>query len=58
MRGRRDAGHDPLIVILQALWLADLWLIGRANPLNLIWLVIFLVFQIPRVCILAMLGRR
>ncbi|HET6328797.1 MAG TPA: hypothetical protein VFG04_29200, partial [Planctomycetaceae bacterium] len=45
-------GHYPAIVVLHALWLASLWLFGRAHPLNSIWLVIFLVLQVLRVWIL------
>jgi methyltransferase len=51
-------GHYPAIVVLHALWLASLWLFGRAHPLNSIWLVIFLVLQVLRVWILMTLGCR
>ena len=51
-------GHYPAIVVLHALWLASLWLFGRAHPLNSIWLVIFLVLQVLRVWILMTLGSR
>ena len=51
-------GHYPAIVVLHALWLASLWLFGRAHPLNSIWLVIFLVLQVLRAWILMTLGRR
>ncbi|MEO5374996.1 MAG: hypothetical protein H7840_12055 [Alphaproteobacteria bacterium] len=52
------SGHYPLIVLLHTLWLGGLWLIGRASPLNQIWLVIFLALQFLRVWVLATLGRR
>ena len=51
-------GHYPLIVLLHALWLAGLWLIGRASPLSPGWLVIFLALQVLRVWVLMTLGRR
>ena len=49
-QGAREfaSGHYPAIVVLHALWLASLWLFGRAHPLNSIWLVIFLVLQVLR----------
>jgi methyltransferase len=51
-------GHYPLIVLLHAAWLAGLWLLGWSNPLNLIWLGVFLVLQLLRIWVLSTLGRR
>jgi methyltransferase len=51
-------GHYPLIVLLHAGWLAGLWGIGWAAPVNLFWLGIFLALQIARIWTLATLGRR
>jgi methyltransferase len=51
-------GHYPLIVLLHAVWLLGLWLIGWANPLSRIWLVIFLGLQVFRAWVLLTLGRR
>ena len=51
-------GHYPLIVLLHAVWLGGLWLFGRANPLNLNWLLVFLALQGLRFWVLATLGRR
>jgi methyltransferase len=51
-------GHYPLIVLLHALWLSDLWLIGRAHPLSGNWLVIFLALQVLRAWVLLTLRRR
>jgi methyltransferase len=51
-------GHYPLIVLLHALWLAGLWAIGRAGPLNQGWLAIFLALQVVRLWVLMTLGRR
>ncbi len=51
-------GHYRLIVLLHAAWLAGLWLFGWAQPLNLVWLTIFIVLQALRVWVLTTLGRR
>jgi len=51
-------GHFPFIVALHVLWLAGLWLIGSARPLNLTWLVFFLLLQVLRDWVLATLGKR
>jgi methyltransferase len=51
-------GHYPLIITLHTAWLAGLWAIGWAAPVNLLWLVAFLVLQIPRVWVIATLGQR
>ncbi|CDK98898.1 putative alkylpyrone methyltransferase BpsB [Magnetospirillum gryphiswaldense MSR-1 v2] len=50
--------HYRVIVLLHALWLGGLWLLGWSNPLNLAWLLIFLVLQGLRVWVLMSLGRR
>jgi methyltransferase len=52
------AGHYPLIVALHACWLAGLWLIGWARPLESFWLVVFLLLQAFRVWVLGTLGPR
>jgi methyltransferase len=51
-------GHYPLIVLMHASWLAGLWLIGRDNPLDATWLIVFLALQVLRVWVLVTLGRR
>ena len=51
-------GHYLLIVLLHALWLAGLWGLGWARPLNLCWLAIFLALQLLRAWILLTLGHR
>jgi methyltransferase len=51
-------GHYPLIVLMHASWLAGLWLIGRDNPLDATWLVVFLALQVLRAWVLMTLGRR
>ena len=51
-------GHYPLIVLLHAFWLAGLVYFGWQNPVNLFWLLIFLLLQVLRVWILMTLGQR
>ena len=50
------AGHYPLIVALHALWLAGLWLLGWAQPVQPGWLAVFLVLQAGRAWVLLTLG--
>lgn len=50
--------HYPAIVAVHAFWLGSLWLFGFAQPLNPIWLAIFLVLQIVRGWILITLRHR
>jgi methyltransferase len=52
------AGHYRLIVLLHAAWLAGLWWLGRDNPVEPIWLAVFIALQGLRVWTLATLGRR
>ncbi len=51
-------GHYPLIVALHALWLAGLWGLGWAQPVDPAWLAVFLLLQAMRVWVLGTLGRR
>ncbi len=51
-------GHYPFIVLLHAFWLAGLWWGGWQQPLNMAWLVIFLLLQVLRVWVLTTLGPR
>ena len=59
-RGAREEapGHYPLIVILHALWLAGLWVFGRAQPVSIPWLVVFALLQAGRAWVLLTLGGR
>ena len=50
--------HYVLIVALHALWIIGLWWFGWNKPLNLGWLVVFLVLQALRIWVLATLGER
>jgi methyltransferase len=51
-------GHYPTIVLLHAFWLTGLWWWGWQQPLNMAWLVIFLLLQVLRVWVLTTLGPR
>ncbi len=51
-------GHYPLIVLLHAVWLIGLWLLAWNLPINLGWLVVFIVLQGLRLWVLATLGPR
>ena len=50
--------HYMLIVLLHGFWLAGLWALGWDQPVNLAWLMVFLVLQVLRVWVLATLGPR
>lgn len=50
--------HYPYIVALHTAWLAGLWLLAPAQPINLIWFAVFMVLQGLRVWVLVTLGKR
>jgi methyltransferase len=50
--------HYMFIVLLHGAWLAGLWVAGWNQPLNLLWLCVFLVLQALRAWVLSTLGRR
>ena len=52
------SAHYPLIVLVHAAWLAGLWAWGWNQPLNSLWLAVFLCLQGLRIWVLATLGRR
>jgi len=52
------AGHYPLIVALHASWLATLWWLAPAQPIQPLWLALFLLIEIGRLWVLATLGER
>ena len=54
----RSARHYPLIVMLHAAWLATLWTLGSANPVQAGWLALFIILQAARIWVLATLGPR
>ena len=55
---KKAPGHYPFIVALHATWLAGLWALGWAQPVEPAWLVVFLLLQALRIWTLATLGRR
>jgi methyltransferase len=51
-------GHYPWIVVVHAAWLISLWLFGRAQPMNIVGLVLYLMLQGLRFWVLWTLGSR
>jgi methyltransferase len=52
------AAHYPLIVAVHALWLAALWWLAPARPVDGFWLAAFVLLEIARVWVLASIGGR
>ncbi|HEY6022619.1 MAG TPA: isoprenylcysteine carboxylmethyltransferase family protein [Pseudolabrys sp.] len=52
------AAHYPLMIVLHGFWLLGLWAFGHDQPINLVWLTIFVLLQVGRVWVIASLGRR
>src|SRR3954471_5299728 len=50
--------HYPWIVALHATWLAGLWGLGHAQPVDPFLLTAFILLQAGRVWVIATLGRR
>jgi methyltransferase len=59
-KGAREhaPGHYPLIVVLHACWLAALWWFAPGEPVNMIWLGLFILIELGRIWVLATLGER
>lgn len=59
-RGAVESGrrHYRLIVALHVAWLAGLWLLAWGRPVQLFWLVVYLVIQALRVWVIGSLGER
>jgi methyltransferase len=59
-RGAREhaPGHYPLIVAVHALWLASLWWLAPARPVEALWLAVFLLIELGRIWVLTTLGSR
>ncbi|MEO8115518.1 MAG: isoprenylcysteine carboxylmethyltransferase family protein [Phenylobacterium sp.] len=59
-RGATESGaeHYPLILGLNAAWLAGLWLLGWDRPVIVFWLLVYLILQGLRAWILLSLGER
>ena len=51
-------GHYPLIVGLHAAWLGGLWALAWDRPVNLAWLLVFVLLQAGRAWVLLSLGER
>ena len=51
-------GHYPLIVAVHVLWLAALWWLAPARPVDGFWLAMFVVIEVVRIRVLATLGLR
>jgi methyltransferase len=52
------AAHYPFIVALHAAWLAGLWFLAYARPVELGWLALFIVLQGLRIWVISSLGGR
>ncbi len=52
------AGHYPLIVGLHAAWLIGLFILAWDQPVNWIWMGVFVLLQLGRVWVIGSLGRR
>jgi methyltransferase len=50
--------HYPWMVALHATWLAGLWWLGHARPVDPFLLAVFIVLQAGRIWVIASLGRR
>jgi methyltransferase len=59
-QGAKEYGarHYPLIVAMHAAWLIGLWVFGWNRPIDLFWLVVFVVLQALRVWVISTLGGR
>ncbi|OYU38003.1 MAG: hypothetical protein CFE33_18260 [Pseudorhodobacter sp. PARRP1] len=51
-------GHYPAIVLLHALWLGSLWVFGTSQPVNGVWLAVFVLLQLGRIWVLTTMGSR
>jgi len=57
--GREHApGHYPPIVAVHAAWLASLWWLALAGPIDGFWLALFVLIEIGRIWVLVSLGKR
>jgi methyltransferase len=50
--------HYPLIVAVHAAWLISLWVLGRDQPVNIAFLLFYLILQGFRFWVMWTLGRR
>ena len=59
-KGAREhsSGHYPLIVAVHALWLAAMWWLAPAQPIDGFWLAMFVLIELARIWVIASLGKR
>jgi methyltransferase len=59
-QGAREYGeaHYPYIVAVHVAWLACLWLLALARPVDGLWLGLFVLIEVARIWVLASLGPR
>jgi methyltransferase len=50
--------HYPLIVAVHVGWLASLWWLAPARPIDGFWLALFVLVEIARIWVLTSLGER
>jgi methyltransferase len=51
-------GHYPLIVTVHSLWVAALWWLAPARAVDGFWLSLFILIELGRIWVLAILGPR
>ena len=52
------ATHYPLMVALHAFWLLGLWMLGHGQPVDPLWLALFMLLQAGRLWVIASLRSR
>jgi len=52
------ASHYPLIVAVHAVWLVALWWLAPGQPVDGLWLAVYVLLQIARIWVLTSLGPR
>ena len=52
------AGHYPLIVAVHVAWLAALWWLAPARPIDGFWFAMFVLLELARIWVVASLGSR
>ena len=50
--------HYPLIVALHTAWLLSLWWFGWSQPVDGLWLAVFILIELARIWVIQTLGRR
>jgi len=52
------AAHYPLIVAVHAAWLVALWWLAPGQPVDGLWLALYVLLQLARIWVLTTLGSR